>query len=57
MWWSGPDDPNARVLKIEPTLAELWMAVEQAGAATVRQGEVTGEKPFLGENRRRRGDG
>ena len=24
MWWSGPDDPNARLLMVEPTTAELW---------------------------------
>src|ERR1700733_7965169 len=24
VWWKSPDDPNVRVLTIEPVLAELW---------------------------------
>src|SRR4029079_12858889 len=24
LWWEGPRDPNVRVLRVEPLLAELW---------------------------------
>jgi general stress protein 26 len=24
IWWSGPDDPNACVLRVVPVTAELW---------------------------------
>ena len=24
MWWSGPQDPNVCVLRVEPITAELW---------------------------------
>ena len=24
MWWDGPDDPNAGLLRVKPQTAELW---------------------------------
>jgi general stress protein 26 len=53
-WWSGPDDPNVRVLRFEPVTAELW---DGPASAVVKAFEfvkarVTGKKPNLGENRK-----
>jgi general stress protein 26 len=52
-WWTSADDPNIRVLKIEPDDAEFWDSpgsvisyVKMAAAA------VTGTRPDLGENRK-----
>jgi general stress protein 26 len=24
MWWEGPKDPNARIIRVEPMFAEMW---------------------------------
>ncbi|MFL5055619.1 MAG: pyridoxamine 5'-phosphate oxidase family protein [Microvirga sp.] len=55
MWWSGPDDPNARVLKIEPVTAELWDGPSSSLVAAYEfaKARMTGEKPLLGENRKK----
>jgi general stress protein 26 len=56
VWWKGgPDDPNARVLKIEPVTAELWDGPSNSLVAVYEfaKARVTGEKPFLGENRKK----
>jgi general stress protein 26 len=56
MWWKGgPDDPNARVLKIEPIMAELWDGPSSSLVAAYEfaKAKITGEKPFLGENRKK----
>jgi general stress protein 26 len=56
MWWKGgPDDPNARVLKIEPITAELWDGPSSSLVAAYEfaKARMTGEKPFLGENRKK----
>jgi general stress protein 26 len=54
VWWSGPQDENLRVLRLEPHLAELWDG--PAGAAVARhefaKARATGEEPNLGENRK-----
>jgi general stress protein 26 len=54
MWWKGPDDPNVRVLRVEPSRAELWdgPASRLAAAFEFAKARVTGEKPNLGENRK-----
>jgi general stress protein 26 len=55
VWWpGGPDDPNARVLIVEPRLAELWdgPASKAVAAYEFARARVTGEKPNLGENRK-----
>src|SRR3954462_7943551 len=54
VWWSGPDDPNVRVLRVEPSTAELWdgPASKAVAAFEFAKARVTGEKPNLGENRK-----
>jgi general stress protein 26 len=53
-WWSGPDDPNVRVLSVEPQTAELWDGPASAEVARYEFAKAfaTGEKPNLGENRK-----
>lgn len=56
VWWKGgPDDPNARVLKIEPVKAELWDGPSSSLVAAFEfaKARMTGEKPLLGENRKK----
>jgi general stress protein 26 len=56
MWWKGgPDDPNARVLRIEPITAELWDGPSNSLVAVYEfaKARITGEKPCLGENRKK----
>jgi len=55
MWWSGPEDPNTRLLKIEPIAAELWdgPSNELVTAYEFAKAKMTGEKPLLGENRKK----
>lgn len=52
-WWDNADDPNIRVLKVDPQDAEFWDSpgsivsyVKMAAAA------VTGTRPDLGDNRK-----
>jgi general stress protein 26 len=54
VWWSGPDDPNVRVLRVEPVRAELWDGPASAAVAAFEfaKARATGEKPNLGENRK-----
>jgi general stress protein 26 len=54
MWWSGPQDPNVRVLRVEPITAELWdgPAGKAVAAFEFVKSRLTGEKPNLGENRK-----
>jgi general stress protein 26 len=55
VWWpGGPDDPNARVLRVEPVTAELWDGPASTAVAHFEfvKARVTGEKPRLGENRK-----
>jgi len=53
MWWSGPDDPNVRVLRVQPLTAELWDGPASAAVAAFEfaKARITGAKPNLGENR------
>ena len=54
MWWSGPDDPNVRVLRVQPFTAELWDGPASAAVAAFEfaKARITGAKPNLGENRK-----
>jgi len=54
MWWSGPDDPNVRVLRVHPLTAELWDGPASAAVAAFEfaKARITGAKPNLGENRK-----
>jgi general stress protein 26 len=53
-WWSGPDDPNVRVVRFSPERAELWDGPASAAVAAFEfaKARATGEKPNLGENRK-----
>jgi len=54
MWWQGPEDPNLRVLRVEPHLAELWDGPSSTAAVVyeIAKAPLTGDKPNLGENRK-----
>jgi general stress protein 26 len=54
MWWEGPEDPNLRVLRVEPHLAELWDGPSSTAAVVyeIAKARITGAKPNLGENRK-----
>jgi general stress protein 26 len=54
VWWNGPDDPNVRVLRVTPSLAELWDGPSSSAVAAYEfaKARLTGEKPNLGENRK-----
>ena len=54
MWWSGPDDPNVRVLRVQPLTAELWDGPASAAVVAFEfaKARITGAKPNLGENRK-----
>jgi general stress protein 26 len=53
-WWSGPDDPNVRVMRFAPERAELWDGPASARVAAFEfaKARATGQKPNLGENRK-----
>ena len=50
----GPDDANARLLRVEPITAELWdESLSTAGTAfEFAKARLTGDKPNLGEKRK-----
>jgi len=53
MWWPGREnDPNVRVLRLDPHTAELWDGPKSSAAAAFEflKARVTGDKPELGEN-------
>jgi general stress protein 26 len=55
VWWpEGPNDPNACVLVVEPTTAELWDGPASAAVAAYEfaKARATGTAPNLGENRK-----
>ena len=54
LWWQGPDDPSVRVLRIEPSTAELWDGPSSSAVALfeMAKAKLTGEQPKLGENRK-----
>ncbi len=54
MWWRGPDDPNAGLLRVTPLAAELWdgPASKALAAFEFVKSRLTGEPPDLGENRK-----
>lgn len=54
-WWpDGPDDPNVRVLRFKPYLAEYWdgPASREVVRLEFAKARATGEKPNLGQNRK-----
>jgi general stress protein 26 len=55
VWWpGGPADPDVRLLRVEPLLAELWDGPSSAARTIYEFAKafVTGEEPALGENRK-----
>lgn len=50
----GPDDPNMRVLRVEPITAELWDGPSSAAGAAFEfaKAQLTGKKLNFGENRK-----
>ena len=54
VWWSGPKDPNVRVLRVTPLTAELWdgPASEAIVVYEFVKARLTGAEPNLGENRK-----
>jgi general stress protein 26 len=54
LWWSGPDDPNLRLLRVDPHTAELWDGPASAAVAMFEfvKARITGAEADLGENRK-----
>lgn len=55
VWWpGGPRDPNVRVIRFIPQLAEYWdgPASGKVAACEFAKARATGRKPNLGENRK-----
>ena len=55
VWWpGGPDDQNVRVIRIEPSRAELWDGPKWKAIAMFEfaKAKLTGDKPNLGEKRK-----
>ena len=56
VWWpGGPDDQNVRVIVLAPSRAELWDGPSSSllAAYEFAKARMTGEKPALGENRKK----
>jgi general stress protein 26 len=55
VWWpQRENDPNVRVLRLDPATAELWDGPKNTVVAAYEfaKARPTGEKPDLGENRK-----
>jgi hypothetical protein len=54
MWWDGPDDPHAGLLRVSPRTAELWDGPSTKAVAVFEflKSQITGASPNLGENRK-----
>jgi general stress protein 26 len=54
LWWSGPEDPNLRVVRVELEEAEMWDGPASSAVAAFEfaKARLTGSKPNLGENRK-----
>jgi general stress protein 26 len=55
MWWEGPDDPNAGLLRVIPRTAELWDGPSSKTLTVFEflKSQIIGTEPNLGENRKR----
>lgn len=53
-WWSGPDDPNLLVVRVEPQRAEMWDGPADSAVAAFEfaKARLTDTRPNLGENRK-----
>lgn len=54
MWWDGPDDPNAGLLRVTPRTAELWDGPSSRASVAFEflKSQIVGSPPHLGENRK-----
>jgi general stress protein 26 len=54
MWWDGPDDSNAGLLRVTPRTAELWDGPSSKVVTVFEflKSQIMGAKPNLGENRK-----
>jgi general stress protein 26 len=55
VWWpGGPEDPNLRVMRVEPQIAEMWDGPASSAVAAFEfaKARATGTKPNLGEKRK-----
>ena len=54
MWWNGPRDPNAGLLRVIPRTAELWdgPSSKTVTAFEFLKSQIIGTEPNLGENRK-----
>ena len=54
LWWSGHDDPNVCLLRIEAMTAELWdgPASNAVFVWEFLKATVSGAEPELGQNRK-----
>jgi hypothetical protein len=54
VWWSWPDDPNIRVVRVEPEQAEMWDGPANSAMAALEfaKARLTGKRHQLGENRK-----
>ena len=53
VWWKGgASDPDLRVMRLDPVMAELWDGPSNTLVAAYEfaKARLTGEKPLLGEN-------
>jgi len=54
MWWDGPNDSNAGLLRVTPRTAELWDGPSSKAVAVFEflKSQIIGAKPNLGQNRK-----
>lgn len=54
-WWDGPNDPNLLVMRVDLMRAEMWdgPASSTVAAFEFARARKTGQKPDLGENRKK----
>ena len=54
VWWSGPDDPDLLVMRVDLERAEIWDGPADAAVAAYEfaKARILGERPNLGENRK-----
>ena len=51
-WWDGPEDPQIRVVRVNPESAEFWDSPGKiASYAKMLTAAVTGARPKIGENK------
>lgn len=52
-WWDGPEDPNIRLLRIEPKEAEYWDSPGRVVSSVLMAFQaVTGKRTDMGDNKK-----